>query len=386
MFYLNAHLLYFVPVAALLAGLLVFVNYRRKRAMQLAYGDAELLAESSKPLGRGRYIARGIFAALTAALLTLSLARPVINNGTKSIAVGTVDVIAVVDVSRSMAAMDYEGKVPQSAVAHATFEPGSDAKAELRKRFQQAKDPSANHPEDNGTKLEMVRHVMEDYLIGALEGNQLGIVSYSGVAYPQAFLTRDYTALHWVVDRGLTISSAPGEGSAMGKGLQLAMAMFDADSPKDHERLLVLFSDGGNDDDAQMLRDQARELKERGIKVIVVGMGNVMPSKIPVSKLADDDDFAIALQQNGKRWLEIDGQVMKTGMDTALLQEVANQSGGTFIHMQDMSDLNLLKYLGAKSTTSVPGTKELFPYLIGAGLLMLVLTFAATTQWQRRKK
>ncbi len=384
MFYLNAQLLYLIPVAVLTAVLLVYGNYRRKRAMQNAYGSWDLLCESSKPLSARRYIARAVFAALTAAALVLALARPVLQNGTKSIAQGTVDVIAVVDVSRSMAAMDYEGKVPQSAVAKATFDPGVDAKGQKRK-LQQSPE-ALDRPEDTGTKLEMIRHVMLDYMLGALDGNQLGIVSYAGAAYPQAFLTRDNTALRWVVERGLTISSAPGEGSAMAKGLQLAMAMFDADSPKEHERLLVLFSDGGNDDKAEELTQMARELKERGIKVVVVGMGNVMPSKIPVSKLAADDDFAIALQSNGKRWLEIDGQVIKTGMDSELLQQVANQSGGQFIHMQDMSDLNLLKYLGSKSMTKVPGTMELFPYLIGLGLLMLVLTIAVTNQWQRRKK
>jgi len=386
MFYLNAQLLYFVPVAALLAVLLVLANYWRKRTMQKAYGDWDLLSQTSKPLSRGRYIARAVFAGLAGACLMLSLARPVLQNGTKSIAQGTVDVIAVVDVSRSMAAMDYEGKVPQSAVAKATFEPSVDKKASLRNRPVSSSQAIQSHPEDTGTKLEMVRHVMLDYMLGALDGNQLGIVSYAGVAFPQAFLTRDNTALRWVVERGLTVSSAPGEGSAMAKGLELAIAMFDADSPKDHERLLVLFSDGGNDDEPANLAEQASELKARGIKVIVVGMGNVMPSKIPVSKLAADDDFAISLQSNGKRWLEIDGQVIKTGMDTALLQNLANQSGGQFIHMQDMSDLNLLKYLGQKSMTKVPGTLELFPYLIGLGLLMLVLSLVVTNQWQRRKQ
>jgi len=385
MFYLNAQLLYYVPVAALLAALLVLANYRRKMTMQKAYGQGDLLSQTSKPLSRGRYIARAAFAALSAALLVLALARPVLHNGTKSIAQGTVDVIAVVDVSRSMAAMDYQGKVPQSAVAKASFEPAVDDKTQ-RHNMLTPSAPRPDHPEDNGTKLEMVRHVMLDYMLGALDGNQLGIVSYAGAAFPQAFLTRDNAALRWVVERGLTVSSAPGEGSAMAKGLELAMAMFDADSPKDHEKLLVLFSDGGNDDEQSKLAEMASQLKSRQIKVIIVGMGNVMPSKIPVSKLAADDDFAIALQSNGKRWLEIDGQVIKTGMDTALLQDLANQSGGQFIHMQEMSDLNLLKYLGQKSMTKVPGTLELFPYLIGLGLLALILTFVVTNQWRRKKQ
>lgn len=387
MFYLNAQLLYFVPVAALLAMLLVLVNYKRKRTMQKAYGEDRLLAETSKPLPPSRYVARAAFAGIAAALLMASLARPVMHEGTQSIAQGTVDVVAAIDVSRSMAAMDYEGKVPQSAVAKRLVENVPARQRGNVDGMPFGTVPTKNdRPEDTGTRLEMVRHVMLDYMLATLDGNQLGIVSYAGEAFPQAFLTRDLSALRWAVDRGLTISSAPGEGSGLAKALVLAGAMFDADSPVNHEKLLVLFSDGGSDDDRAKLMEAARILKDKNIKVLVVALGNVMPSKIPVSKLAADDDFALALQNNGKRWVEVDGQIEKSGMNSALLQDLANQTGGQFIHMQELSDLNLLNYLGQKSMTSVPGTMELFPYLLMLGFIALVLSFAVTHQWRRDTK
>jgi len=391
MFYLNAQLLYFVPVVAVLALAMVLANIRRKRIMQEAYGETALLAETSRPLARWRYIARAVLAALTAALLMLALARPVLQNGTQAIAEGSVDVVATVDVSRSMAAMDYEGKVPASAEAKRLIESqstgprsrsgGSGENQSDGQPFGTVA-PRGDHPEDTGTRLEMVRHILLDYMLGAMDGNQLGIVSYAGEAYPQAFLGRDMTSLRWAVERGLTISSAPGEGSGLVKALVLSAALFDADSPKDHEKLLVLFSDGGSDDDRSKLMDAARELKDRHIRLVVVALGNTMPSKIPVSKLAADDDFALALQNNGKRWVEVDGEVEKTAMDSALLQELADQAGGTFIQLKDMSDLNLLKYLGSKSMTNVPGTMELFPYALMLGFISLVLSFAVTGQWK----
>jgi len=388
MFYLNAQLLYFVPVVAVLALAMVLANIRRKRVMQEAYGETALLAETSKPLARWRYIARAVFAALTAALLMLALARPVLQNGTQSIAEGSVDVVATVDVSRSMAAMDYEGKVPATAVAKRLVESQNIGPRSADNGDQPfgTVTPKGDHPEDTGTRLEMVRHIMLDYMLSAMDGNQLGIVSYAGEAYPQAFLGRDMTSLRWAVERGLTISSAPGEGSGLVKALALSAALFDADSPKDHERLLILFSDGGSDDDRSKVMEAARELKDRHIKVVVVALGNIMPSKIPVSKLAADDDFALALQNNGKRWVEVDGEVEKTAMDAAMLQELAEQAGGTFIHLKDMSDLNLLKYLGSKSMTNVPGTMELFPYLLILGFISLVLSFAVTGQWRNPAK
>lgn len=383
MYFLNSQLLYFMPVAAILAGLLVFINWRRKQALHRAFGEWDLLSQTSKPLSGWRYIARSALAATTAALLLLALARPIVPNGDKTIAEGTVDVLAVVDVSRSMAALDYEGKVPPSAVAKRLIEPEHLFTNQGRPIPQ--KDKSAID-QDAGTRLEMVRHMLLDTVIKQLDGNQLGVVSYAGAAFPQAFLTRDAAALKWVVDRGLTISSAPGEGSGMAKALELALAMFDADSPADHERLLVLFSDGGNDDEPARLAEFASAARARGVKLVVVAMGNVMPSKIPVSKLAADDDAAIALRDNGKRWLETEGQIEKSGMNAALLQNLANQAGGTFIHLENASDLNLLDQVGKTSMARVPGTVELFPWALGGALVCLVLTFAATNKWPRRKQ
>jgi Mg-chelatase subunit ChlD len=378
MIFLNNELLIFIPVAALLAGLLVFVNWRRRKAMQAHFGDWDLLSQTSNPLSRNRYIARAALAAIAASLLIFALARPVVPNGTKTIAEGTVDAIAVVDVSRSMAALDYEGKVPPSAIAKRLIEPVR----QLDQFGRPIPHKEEKEDKDAGTRLEMVRHILLDKMIAQLDGNHLGVVSYAGEAFPQAFLTKDAAALKWVVDRGLTISSAPGEGSGMGKALELSLAMFDADSKKTNERLLILFSDGGNDDEAEKLVEFAQNAKKRGIKVVVVAMGNVMPSKIPVSKLAADDATAIALKDNGKRWLETDGQIEKSGMNASLLQNLANLAGGEFIHLQNDTDIDLLKHVGKKSTATIGGTVELFPWALMAALISLALTFAVTNQWR----
>lgn len=367
MYYLNPALLYWAPVAALVACLLVFLNFKRKQALHKAYGEWRLLAEVSKPLSTSRYVWRGVFAAASAALLMVALARPVMPDGTRTIAQGTVDVITVVDVSRSMAAMDYEGKVPQTAVAKQLIE--------VKKTVD----------EPAGTRLEMVRHLMLDKMLKELDGNQLGIVSYAGEAFPQAFLTRDGNALRWVIDRGVTVSSAPGEGSNIAKAMELALAMFEADSKPTNERIIVLLSDGGNDSEPNDLIEQISEAKSRGIKVIVVALGNIMPSKIPVSKLAHDDDAAKGLMENGKTWYEINGQIEKTGMNVQLLQAIANAAGGQFIHLQSANDLNMLDHVGTKSKVSVKGTTELFGYALSLALLLFAASYAVTNRFSLRR-
>lgn len=376
MYYLNPDLVTFgAPAAAVMAALFVLWNYRRKLVAERGFGERKLLSATSKPLSPGVYIARAVLAALAAASLMVALARPIIPNGTKMIAEGTVDVVAVIDVSRSMAAMDYDGKVPSSAVARPLIEDGTSARAQT--------------DDEPGTRLEMVRYVLFDYMLDALKGNQVGIVSYAGQAFPQAFLTKDSSALRWVVDRGLTVSSAPGEGSAMGKALELSLLMLEADSPPEHEKLIVIFSDGGNDDPVSKLSEFAGEARKRNIKVVVVGMGNVMPSKIPVSKLAADDDYAQSLRQHGIKWYEVDGQVEKTAMDSSLLQDLANRSAGRYIHMQQLGDLDLHQYIGKNAIVSTAGTEELFPWALGASLVFLLAALGITGQlkiWGRWRK
>ncbi len=385
MYYLNPHLLYYVPVAAGLAALLVFANYRRKRAIHNAFGDWKLLARTSQPLAAWRYLVRGVLAAVAAASLILALARPTIPNGHKTIAEGKVDVIAVVDVSRSMAALDYEGKVPSSAIPKRPIEEPRTGRRDVLGPPDLRPPKAEPKAELAGSRLEMIRHIMVDYMLNAMKGNQLGIVSYAGEAFPQAFLTRDTNALTWVIDRGLTINSAPGEGSAMGKALNLSLDMFDADSPADHERIIILFSDGGNDDKPEVLRDFAKECKARNIKMVVVAMGNIMPSKIPTSKLAFDDPAARILRESGKRWYEVEGQIQRTGMDTALLQGLTNLTGGEFIHLKQQTDLNLLDHLGKMSMVPAPGTQELFPYLLLTAFFATTLTATITRSWRRKE-
>lgn len=368
MSFLNQGLLYFaLPAAVLGAVLFVALEYLRTLSVQASVGDWHLLAPTSQKVSRLRYIAKAVSAAAAAACLVVALAQPVLQTGSRTIQQGTVSVVAVIDVSRSMAAMDYDGKVPPSAVARRLIDDGRPVEVE-----------------EAGTRLEMVRHVMLDYLLPTLDSNQLGIVSYAGEAFAQAFLTRDTNALRWVVDRGLTINSAPGEGSDVGKALDLAIAMLDADAPSDQERVIVLFSDGGNDADKKLIADLATQLHERQIKLVVVAMGNAMPSKIPLSKLAADDDYVVSLKAHGKKFYEVNGQIEKTAMDAQFLQNLAGAAGGAFVHLQNLSDLNLLDFVGKTAMVKVPGTQPLYPWALMSALIFLVLAFASTEQWRRK--
>lgn len=380
MYYLNSQLLYMIPVAAVVSLLLVAFSYWHNSKVANGYGEWKLLANSSKPLSGRLYLVYALLAVLASSSLMLALARPVLPDGTVSIAKGKVDVVAVVDVSRSMAAMDYEGKVPLSMVATSPMEHdgsiGGDAAALEKEQIR--------GQEVAGTRLEMVRYLIQENMLKVLDGNQFGIVSYAGQAFPQSYLTRDTSTLAWVVDRGLTVSSAPGEGSGMGKALNLAINMFDADSKEGREKVLILFSDGGNDDNPRLIQEFAKKASARNIQVVVLGFGNNLPSKIPVSKLAFDDDYARSLLHHGKQWYEVDGQIEKTKMDGRLLQNIASMIGGTYIHVQEFDDLDLSEHVGKEVMENVEGSKELFQWAILIALISSILMIAVRHELRKR--
>src|SRR5262249_47455523 len=154
--------------------------------------------------------------------------------------VGKVDVIALVDVSRSMAVQDYQSELSGQDAIYA-----------------------------GGTRLDMARYLILNNIIPSLQYNRLGVVTYAGQALPSEFITQDMPALSWVLVRSMTISSAPGDGSSMVAAFNMAFFLFKLDSPTDHRRVVVLFSDGGNDDGMEAMAPIMAELKKEGIELVV---------------------------------------------------------------------------------------------------------------------
>ncbi|MBY0548538.1 MAG: VWA domain-containing protein [Candidatus Obscuribacterales bacterium] len=369
MYFLQPQTLWWLAALPPAAALIVWLAWFLKQRFQAAYGERELLAMNSRTLPGWRYAAKAALAAAAAALLVLAIARPAVPNGKSRIPKGTLDVVAVVDVSRSMAAQDYKDKLPPLP-----------QKNEPERSWSNEKMPKRT----GGTRLDMVRHLIRGHLINSLQGNQLGVVTYAGEAFPQAFLTADGPALNWVLDRAMTMSSAPGEGSAMVKAFELALLLFEVDSPPEHERLIVLFSDGGCTDEVAKLDEMAKRCRELKVRLVVVALGKATPSPIPVSEMAEDDEFARGLFHNGKQFYEVDGEVEKTSLDANLLQGLARAADGKYIMLNNAEDFNLLDVSGGRTTTEVQGSAELFEYPLIAALLCMMLLSIFANEFRKR--
>lgn len=337
--------LYLVPVLLLFTWL----NYRRRQFLYQQYCEPALLPKMSRPLPGVRYLWKGLLVSVSAAAIIVALARPCVESRHSEFPKGKTDIVALVDVSRSMAAVDYADKLPETTTHGAT-------------------------------RLEMARQLIKKRLIRELQGNQLGIVTYAGEALPLVFLSDDLKPMLWVLDNAMTINSAPGEGSAMVRAFELGLKVFDMDSPPDHDRLLLLFSDGGTDDEAAKLQAIATECAKRGIKVIVLGFGSVNPSPIPVKELAEDDPVAKALLLHGKQWYEENGEVEKTALNENTLRIIAKDAGGKYVRIGTVDDLDILSLAKSFTVTKQAGVEELFFYPLLIGFLAMMAAVAVSRE------
>ncbi len=322
----------------LVVGLLALA-FKRKEQLRHIYGSEQLISRDSRPLNRRRHQLRAGVVALAFGLLVLALSRPTIDSGSVEFPQGTTDVVVLVDVSRSMAALDYKGKMPSST------------------------------PFNHGTRLDMARCLIMSDVVPALGANRLGIVTFAGEAFPMAFLTQDVSAVDWVQKRAMTVNSAPGEGSGLVKAFKLAFKLYDLDSDPSHRKVIILFSDGGNDDGLDDLSKVTEELRARGIDLVVVALGKLTPSPIPVAELPQSDQWKFS----GQEFYQENGETATSQLDENVLRLLANRSGGRYMRIAEPSDFSFASIANRFEMKWRRGQKEMFIY----PLLLSLICFAA---------
>lgn len=294
--------------ATILVGAVLWQAWCNYRATNESYGEHDLLARSSRFISPKRYMAFAALLLIGLALACIGIARPKHVSDTAQFPQGTMDVICISDVSRSMAAQDYLGQTKGEALA-------------------------------GGTRLDMARQIIRDYLIPKLASNRLGIVSFAGEAFDQAYLGDDYKALSWLVENQMKIGSARGEGANVEAALAMALQYMDVDGAKNRHRVIVLFGDGGFDDESPKFAQILAELDKRQVKVLVVGMGGRNPVAIPVAQLGERDKYYML--GSGKPLLVLDGQTQMTSRDDESLKKMAEKLKGKYIRLDQMSDFQL---------------------------------------------
>ena len=275
---------------ALVALLVVLLwrGERVRRARLLKLASAGLLAPLVAEASDARRTARHVLVVAGCALLVLALARPQAGTKVELEKTKGVNVIVALDVSRSMLARDVRPD-----------------------RLRRA-------------QLEIAD------LLESLRGNRVGLVAFAGVAYAPCPLTTDIGAAKLFL-RNLSPDAVPQGGTALGRALMTARALFKAENRVDPGQptsrraanILVVVTDG--EDHEGDLESEAAALKEQSIQLYAVGVGSALGEPIPVpSGGASGGGTQVYLKDQ-------DGQTVLSRLNEAVLQKLAEDAGGSYV-------------------------------------------------------
>lgn len=269
-------------VVALFAGALVLASIRRNRATS-TFGDPALVTKLESFDAAGRRALKGVLLVIALVAAFLALARPQWGRGTKLVPATNLDVIVVLDYSKSMYARD----VAPSRIAR--------AKAEVAK------------------------------LTRDLPGARFGAVAFAGE--PMSFpLTSDAAAISQFF-RQLEPNDMPVGGTAIARALERARELLARDpKSKEHVRIIVLVTDGEDLEGDPV--GVARAAAEEKTRIDVVQIGGRAPEPIPdvgpdgkVTGIRRDDEGKPLTTE-----LSAEGE--------AQLAEIAKATGGAIVRAE----------------------------------------------------
>lgn len=258
------------PAAALF---LLWAGKQRQHALD-RLGDPALIQRLNAAVnlrGRRWQAALTLFAL---AMLLVAIARPQWGSEVQEIDQEGLQVIVALDVSQSMLAQDIQ--------------------------------PS---------RLDRAKLEIRD-LMAQLEGDEIGIVPFSGAAFVQVPLTSDYTtALNYLQDAGPGLISRP--GTVIGDAIRTATAAFD---PKlASQKVLVVMTDGEDVESDPLAA--AQEAAEQGVLIYTIGFGTPDGELVPET---DSSGRVVGVKQDAQ------GNPVISRMDEATLQAIAEASGGSY--------------------------------------------------------
>lgn len=259
-----------VPAAALF---LYWASKQHQKAFA-RLGDSALIQRLSSSINwRGRRWQNVLWLAALA-LLIIALARPQWGSEVREIDQEGLQVMIALDVSQSMLAEDIKP-----------------------------------------TRLDRAKLEISD-LMARLDGDEVGIVPFSGASFVQVPLTSDYnTALTYLDSADPSVISRP--GTVIGDAIRTAMRGFDPNLSS--QKVLIIMTDGEDHETDPLAAAQAAA--DDGILIYTIGFGTPDGEPVPVT-----NEYG---QTIGYKTDE-QGNVVLSRLDENTLQAIAATGGGKY--------------------------------------------------------
>jgi Ca-activated chloride channel family protein len=265
-------------------------------------------------------------------LVVVALARPQSSHTTQERKVSGIDIVLVMDVSASMLAEDMAEQ----------------------------------------SRLDIAKQTMEKFIQG--RGNdRIGFVIFSGEPLTLAPPTLDYS----IVIRAIRDieTGVLKDGTGIGDGLALAVNRLRKSTAK--SRIVVLLTDGDNNVGQIGPADAGELAKGFGIKVYTIAIGREGRIRIPIrSKTPLGNAVTSYIQQDN-------------ALNPELLQLIAQQTGGHFYRVQDLStmqavfdEIDQLEKTEVETKEKVRWKEGFSIYLKWALLILLIEQMLARFWWR----
>ncbi len=166
------------------------------------------------------------------------------------------------------------------------------------------------------SRLARAKLAAED-LIGQLQGDRVGLIAFAGTAFLQAPLTADHAA---VLDalREMGPNIIPRGGTDIAEALRTAAEAFG--NGESDNRALVLFTDGEELEESAVAA--AKEMKGK-VRIFTAGIGSAEGSIIAIPSENGQTEYV----------KDPDGQIVKSRLDGPRLKEIAETTGGFYVHL-----------------------------------------------------
>jgi Ca-activated chloride channel homolog len=328
----------FLPWLLLLLplGWLLVVLMRRKERVLQRLVDARVLPILAPDRAAKRLRRRNLLWLAAFSLMAFSLARPQWGFHWQEVKRRGLDILVVLDMSKSMLAADIKPN-----------------------RIQQAK------------------WGIRD-LLSKLKGDRIGLVTFAGSSFLQCPLTIDYAAFLMTLEDAY-VGIIPRGGTAIEQALRTAVTSFEKDKDTEADRAIVLITDG-EDHEGNPL-DLIGELKKQNIRVYAVGVGSVEGELIQI----DEEGHPGFLKDRS-------GNVVKTAMKEDVLERLAVATEGTYVRsapgdfgLDRIFDQGIARLKrDEKESRMAKEYEERFVWILAAAFVLLVIEAALSERSRKR--
>ncbi|BAX78676.1 vWA domain-containing protein [Labilibaculum antarcticum] len=220
-----------------------------------------------------------VFRVLAIVFLVFAIARPQSSNSWENVTTEGIDIVMSLDISSSMLARDFEPN-----------------------------------------RLEAAKEVAVNFITGR-EDDKIGLVIFSGESFTQCPLTTDHAVL---INLFKDIQSGMIEdGTAIGLGL--ANAVNRLKDSKSKSKVVILLTDGVNNQGEIAPITAAELAKTFGIRVYTVGIGTMGMAPYPIQTA-----FGISMRN------------MPVKIDEEVLRQIADMTGGQYFRATDNNKLKAI--------------------------------------------